>query len=41
MKSRTDYIMSNCPFVDLEARVGEDEDEDELEEDEEGQRMSA
>lgn len=31
--------MNNCPFVDLEARVGEDEDE--LEEDEEGQRMSA
>jgi hypothetical protein len=30
--------MSNCPFVDLEARVGEDEDE--LEENEEGQRMS-
>jgi len=39
MKSRADYIMSNCPFVDLEARVGEDEDE--LEEDEEGQHMSA
>ena len=34
--------MSKCPFVDLETRVGDSsEDEDELEEDEEGQHMSA
>jgi hypothetical protein len=32
----------DCPFVDLEARVGDsDDDEDEDGEDEEGQRTSA
>jgi len=30
-----------CPFVDLEARVGDSSDEDEDEEDEEGQSTSA
>ena len=35
-------VRDNCPFVDLEARVGDsDEDEDKDEEDEEGQHTSA